>query len=325
MAHRVVRIKVPKGDLVTLTNSSRSMFLNCQQKYQYSYEELLTPKQTKGFLAVGNIFHKGCENVLKGISVPNLQQLIRKEIKTSRRQVVGDPVRFEKESSILEGMMTGYYKNQSILKNAKVPVLNGRPTLEMPYTLDMGRGLILKGKIDALVQLSDGYWIVERKSTGRLDANFVNKLPMDSQITTYLYAAKKILPPQIAKRINGVIYDVVGKTQIRRKQKETEVQFYERVVKEYLNPANRFKYFYQKKQFRTDAELLRFEVEAHTTADNIRKCRSTGVWQRNSSFCTYYSTCEFLQVCTQGKKAHVMASFVKRDNPHHETVEEEIT
>lgn len=324
MAHKVVKIKPTQQDLVELTNSSRSMFRNCQQKYQYAYEQLLTPKQGKGFLVVGNIFHKAHEGLLLSQSITTVQAKIRTDIRTNRKYFIGDSFRFEKDSSIIEGMMLGYSKNQGILKNAIIPKINGKPAVEMPFEVDMGKGVILRGKIDALVKLPDGYWLVEHKTAGRLDANYIMKLPINSQITTYLFAMKYVLPPEIAKKVQGVIYNVVGKTQIRPKKGESESKFMERIVKEYANPANRTKYFYQKKQYRSEAQLRRFEIEAHATAEDIRRCRKTGVWQQNEFFCTYYGTCEFLQICVQGRKPHVMAGFTTRKSAHQETDEEEI-
>lgn len=310
---------------LVLTNSSRSMFLNCQQKYKYAYEELLTPKQGKGFLEVGNIFHKAHEKILFKTPLPEVQSFIRAEVKKSRRGFIGDSTKFEKDSSIIEGMIVGYHKNQGVLKNAKIPLIKGKPAVELPFEIRVTPDVVLMGKIDALVKLDDGYWLVEHKSTGRLDGNYIDKLPINSQITTYLWAMQRFLPKEIAQMLRGVIYNVMGKTQIRRTQKESETQFLDRLIEEYLAPINRSKYYFQRKYLRTSAQLERFHSELLDTAENITRCQKSGRWQQNEFFCTYYGKCEFLQLCVQGRKSHVLAGFTKRQAAHKELDQEEIT
>lgn len=317
-------IVAPVSDTVILTNSARSLYRNCQEAYHQAYENKFELKVPQPFQAIGGTMGIAFQSMFLRHDMQDVLSELRQGVAAQRRLFIGNPDPFEKSVSILEGMVLGWDQNRGILEDAEVVMLGDRPMVEMPFEIDMGRGLILKGAIDGLVRKKTGLWLVENKCLAlSILPKVATTLPLNRQLTTYFFGMQLALPPDLSTQVRGIIYNVIGKTAIRQKQGESLAAFQERVVAEYMEPENRSKYYLQQTVFRNDAQVALSVQRLHDTADDIRRSRKTGRWDQNEQFCTHFAGCQFLDMCTKGRKPEVMSKYKVREFLHQEVDMEE--
>jgi hypothetical protein len=124
---------------------------------------------------------------------------------------------------------------------------------------------------DLLITRNGKLGLVEHKTTTILDANYLAKLPMDSQILSYAISCKK--EKSIGKYPDFIVYNVAKKSQIRLKQTETMEQFAKRLVDEYMmNPSA---YFYREILSFSKADFQKLPVNPAFHGDSIDRHHRT--------------------------------------------------
>lgn len=300
-------------DLV-LTNSSRQLFLCCQRKYKFFYEDRLTPFEERAYFSVGRIVHEALADLLRGEPLERVVHNLRQTIKVERLKWRGIPTELETAVVPIEPMILGWVDNQQYLKDIPLFEWDGDVAVEVPFEIQIVKGkLAFAGRIDGIVQ-KKGLWVVEHKTTSSLDKRYIERLPIDPQITGYVWAVRQL----VTVSVKGVIYNVIRKPSIAKRTNESIVQFMRRLTDDYKSPARRKFYYYQAKLYRTEDEVQDFEDELRWVGQAILTARHSGVWIRNEQFCTYYGICPFLPLCTNGPKPGVMAKYNVRKVYHQE-------
>lgn len=304
-------------DIKTLTNSARSDFLNCRKKFQYSYCHGLSPRILQVPFLVGGLFHGELELMYTGKwSLDRADERITKGIENAIKE--SDAVIDEnaannlwQQRAILLGILKGYkQKYKSDKKDWKIR------SVEEKFKIELKNGWNYAGMIDMLVFKKKLLYIVEHKTTSRLDQGYVARLPLDNQIIGYSWAVYMLLK----KMPKGVIYNVVKKTQLRQGQAEKFNDYLKRVTEDYvLNPT---KYFYREQLLFSKKDLQNFQVELYKLIEEVERCDETGFYYKNPTACTMYGKCKFMQLCTMGMNSNTLLNFSIRDAVHQELTEE---
>ena len=145
-------------------------------------------------------------------------------------------------------------------------------------------------RIDKLVLFNNQIWIVDHKSAAKLDMRDVAKYAMDVQMTSYTYAATKILEEQmpasakgLTPRVQGVIVDLLVKTKVPQ--------------------------FHRDLFYRTDDDLVEFQYDWLEWSEQIIRAwlraetfSREGVpprlaFPKNTKVCFNYGTCPFYALC----------------------------
>ena len=73
------------------------------------------------------------------------------------------------------------------------------------------------GKVDGIIQYSDQtIWLMEHKTAADIGGGYIAKLWMDFQIALYAH----FLEVTQGIKITGILYNILGKAQIKQKQGE---------------------------------------------------------------------------------------------------------
>lgn len=174
------------------------------------------------------------------------------------------------------------------------------------------RTYYIGGKLDNLVKIGGRYWIVEYKTASRLDASYFDRLYVDSQITMYVMAMRRM-----GYDIAGVIYRVIRKPTLRKRQDETTGRFIERLMAD-IHSRPDF-YFTEKKLYRSLDDVDEFEGMVYETARMADENARYGRCYKHSVACSMYGGCEYLPICTGVSGAY---SLYEHREPHEELREE---
>ena len=148
-------------------------------------------------------------------------------------------------------------------------------------------------KLDGLLRRDGNMWIRELKTTGLSFSQFEKRCETSPQCSLYTYAMRKS-----GVDVQGVIYNFVKKSLLRRHIKENKEQFGRRILNDY---QKRPEYYYKRHYaYRSQEHLDLFEEDLKTTArDILTRCKGED-WPRNPDACwNFNSACEYIPICFQ--------------------------
>jgi RecB family exonuclease len=310
-----------------LTHSRMACAKACLRRHYYAFEMGLRPARESTPLRMGGSFHRGVE-AFSTTQAGTFEEAVMAAIQAATAQYetvpqgVADPLEWAIERVTVERLLHAYflrYQNDGLNVVATEPEFN--LPLRNPETGAESRIFRLAGKIDRIVQLSDGRLaVLETKTTSSsLDdgSDYWARLRLDSQISLYLYAAR-----QLGFDVATVLYDVVRKPEIsvyratppdrrkytkdghlyanQREKDETPDEFAERLS---ADIAARPEFYFARKEIpRLEADLAEAQAEWWQQAQMLRECQRTGRWFRNTQSCLQPFRCEFTEVCFTGAR-----------------------
>lgn len=266
-----------------LTNSNMAIVKNCPKMFQYRILDKLTPKYKTEARGIGTAFHRGVETgsicealyTFDGI-FPNSQE---------------EQDALDIKRATVQAMVEGYFEAFERFENIESEIEFDLPIIN-PRTNKPSKSFTLAGKVDGLVKIGGKYWLLELKTAGQINSTYIDKLMIDSQITTYFYALQR------HKNINlsGVIYRIVKKPSIRQTKKETVQQYCERLIEDYKFRPDF--YFFEEKLYRSNEDMKLYERELWMFTQYLLQCNREGLWYRNTSRCADWGKCDYLPLCT---------------------------
>lgn len=304
-----------------LSNSARTTFLNCRKKWEWQYGRRLSPRKPSVPFLVGGLVHDGLERMYttgefdeagaRGIVDAACDKASRE---TSLSSEESDRV-WEQQAMVM-GILKGYAA-MYLEKDLRVWDIVSAES-QFSYSLP---GKITKwavGKRDMVVKVrkTGKVGLVEHKTAGRLDANYIAKLPLDAQIMGY---ANSILK-ETGRLPDFVVYNVMKKSQLRRKQAESFEQFQRRIEEEYT--ANPTVYFYRETLSFTPASIAAYEREQVRFANELDRAIEERYFSMNTSQCTAMGVCPYMRLCIEGANKDTLAHYRVRSRTHEELSEE---
>jgi hypothetical protein len=319
----------PKGQLVVqtlpearwdgaLTNSARSTFLNCRKKFEWQYMRRLSPRAPSIPFLVGGLVHNGLERLYKtGVFRPIAEgQIVAKACEEACLDSSLNPQQSDKvweQQAMIMGILRGYAKLY-LAKDMKAwEVLEA----ESSFSYDIPNGWTAQGKRDMVVRRRSDrkMGLVEHKTAGRVDANYVSKLPLDNQIIGYANALKK----KYGRLPDFVVYNIMKKSQLRKGQKETFEKYQKRIEDDYtLNPSS---YFYRETLTISEKDARRFEEELFRFAKEMERAIEEGFFYKNTGQCTAMGVCPYMPLCIEGPNRANLSRFRERAELHEELAE----
>lgn len=305
---------------MNISYSSMTDFKNCRKLFYWRHIKRLEPKKIFFPFIVGEFVHKGIQDFYS--KTPGVIEKLKKAIDKKKKGLKvfltpDEEFEFEKQRKIIIGMVNGYMKTHTkefkrwkvkgIESYFNMPINTGfEPKLKNPKQIE--REFRFSGKIDMVVKTKEGYFVVEFKTVSSLNADYVSRLDMDSQISGYIIGGRRIL----RKPIVGVIYDVIQKPAIRQKKKETESQYMRRL--EDLYKEQRESYYFQTRLYRDKKSLEKFEKELYQVTLDIRRAIRKDMFYTNPYFCDMRGRCQFFPLCTRGLNKQTERLFINRDD-----------
>ena len=167
-------------------------------------------------------------------------------------------------------------------------------------------GIRLRGKIDLTFCTKDGkLWILDHKTTSRLDLKTVAGWDFRFQFMFYLWLAMKAMPDVT---FAGYYINAIKKPTIQVRQKDTLEMFFARLqMNMSMEPDE---YFYRDRLLLTKSSISHFEdfvlrpklnrIKLLTNRETPDMIKETLVMNPNTNRCQLYGVCEFLPLCQHG-------------------------
>lgn len=277
--------------LTSLSNTALTAARDCKRKYYYRYERgLQRRREHVPALHFGRLWHKMLRAWFSREKIPP-----PKKNDASQRawcMFVGYLARWEND-------LVMCFPEQKI----EAPIRN-------PATGRRSQRFNQFGIIDMLALHDDGkVWLWEHKTAAKIDGSYLEKLWSDAQITGY-YATLR----DMGIDVNGVVYDVALKPQLRQKKGETEDEFYNRIENWHLTKPEAY---HREVVYISDRQVADWREDVWQVTQEILSCRRTGYWYRNTARCNdYYRQCEYAPLCQNGaSETLINAEYEPRESP----------
>lgn len=327
----------------TLTYSALKAFRNCRRMYDHRYNRGLAPLMEDDSLAFGAMFHACLERWYKRDRTVSLETVIAgilSFIDGSYPDRITDD-RQRKNWHLARAMFLAYtekypsedFEIVAVEREFDASIVN-------PDTDCASRTFVMRGKVDALVVKDGRYFLLEHKSAANIDGGYIERLPMDFQITLY----SDYVGRSMNIKISGVIYNIVAKAQLKQGKGETEEEFQERKA-ELIAKSKSGKSSAKRKmpesdedfqerlavKYREDSmfhrEILYFYADQFTAlhsevwelTQQLLFARRTGRWYQNPDFCFHFNRpCAYFPICRSGDNPNVIENFYRVKPPHSE-------
>lgn len=291
--------KVKSTDVV-MTNSGRECFQTCHRKYWWKYVRGLEPRGIQDNLEIGKMFHAGIAKMLQGAS---LEEALNTLVIDQDNADLADCI-----------LMARFLLERYHAQNKPVMKWPELLAVEFPFSFRIGEidgnTVWCAGVIDAMVRDSSKQaWVVEHKTAGIIDSEYLEKVSLDQQITTYLAAAKLILG---GEAIAGVIYNVCGKPRIYRRQGESTELYLTRAEAEYVAKPN--VYFGEQPAYRNESDTVVMMREMLEVSREVIHCRKSDFWPKSTGQCFMRNRrCPFVELCRDGENLHTIGAYERRE------------
>jgi len=320
------------------TYSFWNSFRNCRKACEWRYLRALVPIGRDQALSFGTLIHtclemwhggSGLDSVLDALdrSLPNRAQdeSQKSDWHLARAMMIGYAARYPTED----------FEIVALEKTFEGKIIN-------PATGACSRSLTMAGKVDGIVRMwaTGEYYILEHKTASQVDADYLERLWTDLQITLYARYIEQTLGIKIA----GVIYNVLVKAKLQQGKGETEAEFESRRA-DLLSKSKTGKSTATRKLPESDeafqdrlaakyAEPDMFHREAlyisRDQFDAMRSdlweltqqfldCKRRDAFYRNTSYCfANHRTCAYFPLCRSNGSENVIANFYETKPPHEE-------
>jgi len=264
------------------TQSRLKTWQICPYKEALRYREKLAPISIKRSLSIGTAIHKGLETW----SIPAALEALRLPYANSQEEQDENDLAEVTVKALLEGYSKVFEPFESHMPEYSfdLPMMNEYHHKSSSYRIC--------GKIDDIATINDENWIVEYKTAGKLDGAYMERLYLDSQITMYMLAAKRLGWKPV-----GVIYRILRKPQLRKGKTESKEQFLNRLEKDIADRPDF--YFTEQLLRRTDEDLEAFEKQLWDETHLANKLYKENKVYPHSANCNLYGQCEYMPICTR--------------------------
>lgn len=307
-----------------MTNSARSTFLACRKKFEWQYLRRLSPRAPSVPFLVGGLVHNGLERmyVEKDFDEAAERETAAAACEKVSMEASLTPDQSDKlwqQQAMVIGILRGYAKHHLEEDLKKWEVVGAETSFVHPLPV---AGWKYRGKRDMVVRLKKNgkIGLVEHKTAGRLDANYIAKLPLDSQILGYAKSMELEKKP-LGKLPDFIVYNVIKKSQLRQGAKETFDAFRKRIEDEYVhNPSV---YFYREVLSFSERDVRRFEEERARFTVEMQRAIDDQYFYMNTQHCTAMGVCPYMRLCIEGPNKSNLVHYKVRASVHPELDEQE--
>lgn len=272
-----------------ITQTELTTFSRCEQRHNLRYNQRLTPFEEHPALAMGSAFHEGVEKK----SVDAALAFMRGG-EPIWEIWEGDAARVRE--SIVSAMVGG-----ALARWSEWP---SRQEFQFDLPLrhpDTGNS----SKRHRFSGVFDGVWasgehpsypgrivLGEWKTASVVNQDYMQRLEIDFQVSTYLWAASTLFKTPVRE----VVYRVVKKPTIRQKKEESVEEYAERVKQDYLERPEH--YFFEQLVTRTDEQLEAWKRQAWAIHKRILQIKRGALPPiKNTQSCISRGRCPYFDLC----------------------------
>jgi hypothetical protein len=160
-----------------------SLFRNCRKAVDWRYLQQLVPLERDRNLHFGSIIHECLQTWHQRRDLEEVLALIGR-LCPNRLQEENQRRDWHLATAMMKGYAARYpaeeFEILALEKTFEGPITN-------PATGAASRSFVLAGKVDGIVRIGGDHFILEHKTAGQVDGDYLEKLWTDFQITIYAY------------------------------------------------------------------------------------------------------------------------------------------
>ncbi len=338
-----------KRDPIKLSHTALSTFQECPRKFELRYLDRLVPQlwaEDSESLSVGRMFDRAISMWHDGQPADEIADWIDAAC-PNRPMDERTTDRYCRVLAMFRGYVHRYPRGSEAFTVVGLQCQIEDDVIN-PATGAPARLLTYDGILDGLLVWEDGgLWVWELKTTGRIDAAYLEKLWIAPQTGLYAVHVERTLGLPVA----GILYDIVekadknihrragetaeeyearavaaraknasGKTSVKRQLPETWNEYLDRLTALHIERSNDM---YHREMILMD-RTRRAEVSSQLWAKGqaILACRRPpAVFYRNEQSCytRWGDECEFLPICRSGDNPLVISNlFEQKKGGRHE-------
>ena len=323
-----------------LTFSALNTFRGCPRKYKHRYLDLLRARHKAESLSFGGVIHSALETWYRlGPAEPDRLWRAIDVIDAGFIYRVGDAQEMQ-AWHLARALFMGYARRYPT-EDFEVVEIEKEFTGEIrnPDTGRPSQTFVMAGKVDGIVRLTDGLYLLEHKTASTIDANYLDKLWTDTQIALYCHYLRELGYP-----IVGVIYNVLlksrlqqrqgetqeefevrhaalaaknksGRSTAQRQEPETDDEFQGRLAEWYSRPEA----FHRERIYLSEDRIAMLREEVWEITQQYLDARRRGKWLLNTSNCfSFQRPCEYLPYCQSGFNPNIRDNLFDTAPPHEE-------
>jgi hypothetical protein len=270
-----------------VTQSELSTFSRCEERHNLRYNKLLVPFQEHPALKMGSAFHAGIE--YQSVDAA-LERLRGPDPMWSLFEGPAAVVREATVSAMVAGALARWDVWPEVHElGFSLPLIN-------PATGRMSRRHSLQGVIDGVWQFTHPDYggdvvLGEWKTAAQVSDEYMQRLEIDFQVSTYLWAASR----HYGRPVRRVIYRVVKKPTIRQKKTEELDDYVDRLKRDYMERPEH--YYFETVVERTDEQLSNWAEQAWATHQRILQIRNGAIAIRSTQSCLNRGRCPYFDLC----------------------------
>jgi len=298
--------------VISITNSARSSFLDCQKKYFWEYVRRWSPLKEPYYFLWGRFIHELLGTLYTFGDLQGLAKAFQ-GIETQREVLLKTglytPEEIEATCVTAKGCLSGYF-----LRWREADKQYEGLDVERVFTLPLSEDVVFKGRLDRAVRdLSDGAIVLqEHKTAAALSPGYWDSLVFDTQNKGYLLGLQHAIGHADCRK---VIYDVLVKPNFKRKVGESLYALAERTADAYIRDRNML--FVRKPiEYRTE-QIENYRYELEQLAETLRWHYQEGIWLPHH---TKLTRCAFSPLCAEGEDSWARRRFRIRAEIHPELV-----
>jgi len=280
-------------DLKSVT--SLKTFIECAEKWRWSYIEKLIPKTEGPSLVFGSWVHTWLEKYygrkkeldsqqgIVGLSPSQVASQAADElIKEWEQKIVGEggAEMFRENVAMLLGINLSYHK-WAVNHDKDLRILD----VEVEGSVN---GLYARrdAVVEVLSEPNKGIWVLEHKTHGLGHGyKYEETARFDIQALTCV---------AVTEGAKGIIYNLIGKPAIRQRQNETAKEFNRRMTEVYESEPDKY---YQRRTVPMSGEGILSRIDSSRLALKAYLENGLTKFPQNTSACFAFGRCPFLPLC----------------------------
>ena len=303
-------IKTPKPLFVSY--SSISGFRKCPRYYYWKYIRRLEKPAFKLPFIVGRVMHHGIQVLFSDPSKAEkeIKQKYKEEAQAARKQFpqlsTWDEENLAAQEYITTGMLAAF---RAYFKK----FLAGTKHIATEKTLQyqLNKRVVIVGKIDNVVLNQEKKWVYELKNLKSLDMERVKSIRTDPQSALYLEVHNR--QEKKENRLDGIIYKIIRKPQIRQKKKESRGEFLNRLHEWYHDQSDGLKFHLE----RIKGSFISGESVINTVEKVSQQMLDCGgekaQYFQDFSYCIHdWGPCQFYDLCHGDEKRNLVLYQIRK-------------
>jgi len=217
--------------------SSINDFRSCPRFYYWKRRRRLERKEFRVPFIVGRIMHHGIQTLFSKPekAESEIRKRFKEEAQKARKEFPEITIYQEEDLAQQDAITTGMLKAFKY-KYAKFLSATKHVKTEAVIHYELNKDVTIVGAIDNIIENQSRRYVYELKNLKSLDRERVEAIKTDPQTGLYFECYNRTCKKD--EKLDGIIYKIIRKPQIRQKKNESKAEFMARLQNWYLEDGD---------------------------------------------------------------------------------------